>query len=239
MTNGIMCPRYKEEVLKMFHEYNETFIKENEQILAYIGANTGLDFKKDPFVAFISVADCLNMQSRNGLELPEWAKDIFPYKMMPLLTDLYNRYSIGTEIQLQLGGGLVMQRVLDIFKMGKRKMYLSAGHDVTLMMLLGALGVPRPVAIPEPTGSVILELHNVSGTSIVKAYSLKSSSYNQFETLQMSCGLNECILSDFEVMTSNLTVSDYHRLCNEISPDFKMNISSTLVAIGGAPVPLY
>ncbi|XP_073976743.1 prostatic acid phosphatase-like isoform X1 [Rhodnius prolixus] len=237
-TNGLGCPRFREESLNVFAAFNETFFKEHGQTLSYLSHHTGLDLFKDPYPSVIKIGDCLIMQSRSGFELPDWSKEVFPDKIISILKEIYNKYALGSEVHLQLGGGLMIQRVLDIFKNGKRKLYLHSTHDLLLMLLEGALGVPGPIPIPQPTAAVLIELHNVSGSRIVKAFLLQHSGCKHFEPLQMNCGLHECLLEEFEAMTSNLTVQDYYKLCNEISNQLK-EPDPVVRSVGATPVPYY
>lgn len=54
----------------------------------------------------------------------------------------------------------------------------------------------------------------------------------------MNCGLHECLLEEFEAMTSNLTVQDYYKLCNEISNQLK-EPDPVVRSVGATPVPYY
>lgn len=61
-TNGLGCPRFREESLNVFAAFNETFFKEHGQTLSYLSHHTGLDLFKDPYPSVIKIGDCLIMQ---------------------------------------------------------------------------------------------------------------------------------------------------------------------------------
>ncbi|KAG8298050.1 hypothetical protein J6590_023302 [Homalodisca vitripennis] len=159
--NPSMCPRYykeQNETVKLFNERDPEY----KDIFDLMTLNTGANVTTCS--QMYMVWEVLSSQLENDLPLPHWTKEIFPEKLLPIISRIYRIATIRNLKMVRLVNGLFIEYIMTMMNMKKNNtspdvtMYVHVGHDVTLLALLTALGYQEAQILSSGT-ALIFELH--------------------------------------------------------------------------------
>ncbi|TGZ53639.1 Uncharacterized protein DBV15_10423 [Temnothorax longispinosus] len=168
------CPRYTQlrssandlpEVRKV-HE-------DNKQLFAELSNFTGMPITNVDDVS--SLYATLSAEEQMGLALPEWMKDYYPDKLIPLALFELQLNTYNDEFR-RLKGGPMLKKITDEMLARKegtqrpkrRKMFMYIGHDSTIVTLLDTMRIWFN-QIPHYNIMTMIELHEDEGEWNVQA----------------------------------------------------------------------
>nr|AYV99628.1 venom polypeptide [Dolopus genitalis] len=170
--------------------------------------------------------DTLKIYKDNGLNLPEWAKEIFPEKMRPFAERTYSVYT-ETPYMKKVKGGAFITEVYKkmVSKQAKtlspeRKMFLYASHDSTIIGILNALDILDQAArLPDYAAMLVFELHTnkaLENDLEVKIVYYSNSAIVEPKELHLPSCSSPCSLTKFGEAVNDLLIDDYDKLCENV-----------------------
>lgn len=142
------CPRYHEALVQVMESAEvRQILKENQELFDNLTTITGMAIKTPDDVQ--SLYSTLKAETEFGLSLPEWTKEYYPDKLLPMTTLSYVLNVYNDELK-RLKGGPFLKKTLseweaviasDETKAKNRKMFVYAGHDSTVVNVLSAFNV--------------------------------------------------------------------------------------------------
>lgn len=103
------------------------------------------------------IRDTLFIESSLGLQLPEWAKQIYPEPLDSYSADLISIPSCN-KVLSKASIGALLNEIINNFQHEHKKMIMYSAHDYTIAALVLALNPQFPKFIPEYGSTVVLEL---------------------------------------------------------------------------------
>lgn len=158
------CPRYHEVASAVLNSTEiRKILTDNQELFDNLTRITGLSIKTPDDVQ--SLYSTLRAESDFGLTLPEWTKDYYPEKLLPLTTLSYVLNVYNDEMK-KLKGGPFLKKTLAEWDAvianeanpKNKKIFVYAGHDSTVVNLLSVFNVWRE-QFPSYAIMGILELH--------------------------------------------------------------------------------
>lgn len=141
------CPRYHEELTRVFAESDyRQIIEDNQEMFHALEQITGLSITSLDDIQ--SLFSTLKAEKEYGINLPRWTKKYYPNPLQKLteLSYIYNVYN--DELKKLKGGPFLKKLISDwsqyttgTIKPKNRKMYVYAGHDSTIVNILSAFNV--------------------------------------------------------------------------------------------------
>ncbi|XP_054273250.1 prostatic acid phosphatase-like [Macrosteles quadrilineatus] len=162
-----MCPRYyreQNETVRVFNERDPQY----KDIFDLMTVNTGANITTCS--QMYMVWEVLSSQLENNMPIPHWSKEIFPEKLLPIISRIYRMATIRNLKMTRLVNGLFLEYMMEMMALKKNnsspdvRMYVHVGHDVTLLSLVMALGFPEPLVMPSGA-ALFYELHINPATS--------------------------------------------------------------------------
>ncbi|XP_017135084.1 venom acid phosphatase Acph-1 [Drosophila miranda] len=216
----VPCPRYDEAVLEVMNSPEvKEFHAQNSQMLQELTGLTGLNvtYAHDVTNVFIT----LLCEQTYGLELPEWTKEYFPDKMLPLAAQSYIYDAYTPELR-KLKGGFFLDHIFEQMQAkisGKmepsdRRMYIFCGHDWTITNVLSALGVWQP-QMPRFSALIAFELRqrDDTGEYFMEVF-FQNDPDKEPEQLQVPGCDKQCPIEKLlELMEPVLPDGSYEQLC--------------------------
>ncbi|XP_030388049.1 venom acid phosphatase Acph-1 [Scaptodrosophila lebanonensis] len=216
----VPCPRYDEAVLEVLNLPEVKMLhKQNADLLEKLTELTGLNvtYTHDVTNVFIS----LLAQENYGLKLPDWTKDYYPDKMLPLAAQSY-LYDAYTPELRKLKGGFYLDHMYEQMQArangnlepSDRRMFLYCAHDWTVTNILSALGVWQP-QMPRFSALIAFELHknDDTGEYFVEIY-FQNDPEGEPEQLQVPGCAKQCPLEKLlELSEHVLPDGSYEQLC--------------------------
>lgn len=109
----------------------------------------------------------LAIQNEKGLSLPDWCKEVFPDKMLPL-AERYLAWFSETSFMRRVKGGSLVTQIVDnmIKKRNKllspnRSLFIYSAHDLTLVNVMYALNIIEQTSgKPNYGATLALEMHH-------------------------------------------------------------------------------
>lgn len=142
------CPRYHEALMEVMESSEvRQFLNDSQELLDNLTTITGSDIKTPDDVQ--SLFSTLKAEDDFGLALPEWIREYYPDKMLPLVTFGYTLNVYNDELKRLKGGPFLKKTISEweavIASEGTRdkskKMFLYAGHDSSVVNILSAFNV--------------------------------------------------------------------------------------------------
>ncbi|XP_055609674.1 venom acid phosphatase Acph-1 [Uranotaenia lowii] len=158
------CPRYHEVATAVLQSQEvKKIINDNKDLFKNLTDITGLTIATPDDVQ--SLYSTLRAESEFGLTLPQWTKDYYPEKLLPL-TKLSYILNVYNDEMKKLKGGPFLKKTLaewdaviaDENNPKNKKIYLYAGHDSTVVNILSAFNVWKE-QFPNYAIMGLLELH--------------------------------------------------------------------------------
>ncbi|CAL8126740.1 unnamed protein product [Orchesella dallaii] len=230
------CPRYKQILSELQTEPSEVqFNKDHADLYKYLSEHTGLDVNSYHNVS--DIYDILFVQTAHNMALPEWTKEVFPDKLLPIANKWIQMQTKTPEMQRLKAGPLLTDilrnmkrageseklseaelKVLEaLFHTPAAKFYLYSGHDTTLSAVLDALDLFTGT-FPPYASSLYFELHEYPkpvGYAIKIFY--RSGIENAAKELRLKgCKSEICKLEDFENSIRDFIIDEkeWEKECN-------------------------
>uniref|UniRef100_A0A1B6LHZ7 2-phosphoxylose phosphatase 1 n=1 Tax=Graphocephala atropunctata TaxID=36148 RepID=A0A1B6LHZ7_9HEMI len=222
--NPSMCPRYykeQNETIKLFNERDPEY----REIFDLMTLNTGANVTTCS--QMYMVWEVLTSQLENDLPVPQWTKEIFPEKLLPIISRIYRIATIRNLKMVRLVNGLLIEYLLTMMNMKKNNanpevgMYVHVGHDVTLLALLTALGYQEAQVLSSGT-ALIFELHlNPAMSSGWELKVLKMTNSHegpsQPAVLDLPSCTHPCDFNVFAANTAKYIPTNWARECEDMN----------------------
>lgn len=220
------CPRYSEaaeEVLE-FPEVRKV-LDENANLFAELTKYSGLSIKTPEDVQ--SLYGTLRAETEYGLEIPKWAKNYYPDKLINL-TELSYIYNCYTEEMQRLKAGPFVKKLLNEFqnkinstlKPKELKISLYTGHDSSIVNILSGLKVWKQ-QFPEYGIMAMFELvrDKSSGEIGVQLYLRNSATSGAIPLTLPGCD-HFCPFDKFVNLARNTIPEDHKAACVPRNKDY-------------------
>ncbi|KAL7295980.1 hypothetical protein TKK_0010538 [Trichogramma kaykai] len=154
-----------------------------------------------------------------GLELPRWAKEVFPKGQLYDGIQLwYEIFSKTTHMRRTNGGKLlhnVLSHMSDLER-GQRapKLGLYSGHETNVAAILQTLGLWYP-HVPEYSSAVVLELHEKDSQYYVKVLYYLGIPEKWVEQVVPGCEAAMCPADKFRELLAEVTPSKDEMACDK------------------------
>uniref|UniRef100_A0A1B6D2U7 acid phosphatase n=1 Tax=Clastoptera arizonana TaxID=38151 RepID=A0A1B6D2U7_9HEMI len=163
------------ELCPAFTNFQKTAIKlaenksaESSKIIEYMLRNSG--FNTSSMFHLYVLWDVLTCQKYSGLELPEWAKEVYPAPFKDVYKTPLYAFLIGNDEMVRLLAGPMvnsfiesMQKKMNDTQNKERKMLFYSSHDNTLLAILTSFGF-KNIEPVQFAMTILLELHSNSLT---------------------------------------------------------------------------
>lgn len=169
----------------------------------------------------------LDIEEKAGLVLPDWTENIFPDKLLPLAERSYTLFT-ETSLMKKVRGGAFVTEVLGKMEAKKRKLnpdrkiFLYAGHDVSMVNVMNAMGILDQTAkLPEHSSALVFELHHSSlykDDFEVKIVYFFNSEDKFPKELDIPYCDSPCSLTNFRKSIEHLIMPNYDETCENVSP---------------------
>nr|XP_031828068.1 venom acid phosphatase Acph-1-like [Nomia melanderi]XP_031828078.1 venom acid phosphatase Acph-1-like [Nomia melanderi]XP_031828087.1 venom acid phosphatase Acph-1-like [Nomia melanderi]XP_031828093.1 venom acid phosphatase Acph-1-like [Nomia melanderi] len=160
----------------------------------------------------------------DGLILPDWAYEVFPYGELWNGTVLWYETASATTLQRRLNAGPYLRLVTKSMlarvagtSENIRKIYLYSGHETNVAAVLFALGLYTP-HVPGYSSAVILELHEIEDKFFVKVLHYWGIPPKVEELAIPNCDLM-CPLDQFLKSIKDVIPSNEELKCNKKSTE--------------------
>lgn len=165
-----------------------------------------------------SLYSTLKAEEEFGLELPEWTKLYYPYRLQEL-TDLSYILNVYNDELKKLKGGPFLKKMLNEWKQLAanktdtiKKMYLYVGHDSTVVNVLSVFNVWEP-QFPDYTTMVIFEFYENQKTSTFSVQILLNKPKQPTQVLSIPGCENPCPLDKLENLLKNHVTQNLTQDC--------------------------
>lgn len=162
------------------------------------------------------------------IELPEWTKDYYPDKLISLASYSLSM-NVDNDILKRLAGGPFVKKALEKMqdkaegklKPESQKMFVYVAHDSTIVNVLSTLNVWDGSTGLDYSAMIIIELHEINGSWVVKVFQRKSID-DPFESLVVPRCDDEpaCPLEKFAKLMRQVVPDDYAAECKVSDPNY-------------------
>ncbi|XP_015514346.2 prostatic acid phosphatase [Neodiprion lecontei] len=215
------CPAYYHELetVKNATEF-QTVLNANKDLFEQLTNLTGLTIANPDDV--MSLYGTLRAEADLGLELPEWTKEYFPDRLIPLTLYSYLPL-VQNDLLRRLKGGPFVKKIVNDMKSKvngteKRKFFMYTGHDSTITNLLGTLKVWEP-QMPEYSIMTLIELHEDQGDWNVQIF-LRNTTRQMPYPLAIPGCTTACPLDQFVQLLTPVMPIDWDVECRFDDPDY-------------------
>ncbi|XP_018314614.1 prostatic acid phosphatase isoform X2 [Mycetomoellerius zeteki] len=212
-----MCPRYTQlrsstndlpEVRKL-HE-------DSKQLFAELSNFTGMPIMTVDDVS--SLYATLSAEEYMNLALPEWTKDYYPDKLIPLTLFELQLNTYRDEFR-RLKGGPMLKKFTDdmlakrrgILQPEERKMFMYIGHDSTIVTLLDTLHIWYN-QLPYYNIMTMIELHEDEGEWNVQIFLRNTTAHDPYPMTIPGCN-TVCPLDKFMEIMKPIIPDDWEEEC--------------------------
>ncbi|XP_023300387.2 lysosomal acid phosphatase [Lucilia cuprina] len=201
--------------------------EENAELYKLLTRHTGKNISNVLDVEYLY--NTLKIESEAGLDLPDWAENIYPERLEPLAERSYVLFT-ETNLMKKVKGGAFLNEIhskmIDKRKRNlnpDRKIFLYSGHDVTLVNVMNSLNILDQTAkLPEYASALAFELHHSSlfkdDFEVKIVYYYNSDDKFPKELAIPNCDA-PCSLTKFSASIKHLLLSDYDETCENTKPD--------------------
>ncbi|PSN42750.1 hypothetical protein C0J52_10659 [Blattella germanica] len=213
------CPLYQEELRGAYKSSKiQELNRKNLDLYQYLSRETGQEIRNVTGVELLY--NTLEIEEKHGLTLPEWTRSVYPGKMKHLAATSLAILTNTNNMKKLVGGPLVgeITRNMDNKRNGDlkpdTKMFLYAGHDVTLVNIWRTLGFTDLIK-PDFGAALIFELHlSKSGVNheVKMLYRNNTSTRNLIILNIPNCN-HPCHLETFLDITESVIPMDWNLEC--------------------------
>ncbi|KAK2578622.1 hypothetical protein KPH14_010759 [Odynerus spinipes] len=219
------CPKYaqiRNNILQL--PELQSVQNENKQLYEELTNLTGMTITSPEDVG--SLYSTLKAEETMNLTLPEWAKEYYPDKLIPLtLYDLkLNTYN---DMLKRLKGGPFLKKIVydmmakreGILQPETRKMFMYVGHDSTVITLLDVLHIWHD-QIPEYNIMTMVELHEDTNGWNVQVFLRNTTTHEPYPMIIPGCTM-VCPLDQFIQILKPMIPDDWQSEC-KVDGDFTL-----------------
>jgi len=217
LSSHAECPRFTQlhkEVLE--GSFMKSIYNENKELFEFISKNSGENITD--IVHLDYVFDTLLIESKYGMDLPQWTNEVFPGGKFKELRDLSFTVDTFDHEMKRLKGGPFVKEMVEHFDSvanntlspSNRKMFMYSAHDTTVAPVLHTLGVFNMIA-PPYASMVIVELLNRDG--LVVRVSYKNDTSEDPYVLTIPGCEKLCPLAKFKDLTYSIRPVDWRAEC--------------------------
>lgn len=216
------CPKLdavREDLFKNPIPEFKQWVKEATNLQDYISQQI-----KSPLTNFrqvMTVCDALEVGRHYGLELPSWAKEIYPEKVEAFVRGYLQTFSATPELQRIRGGAILAEFLTRLNDKqngvtGRTLLFYSA-HEVTQINLFRTMDIkPLWNSRPEYGATTVFELHDLPAENDMEVRmfyfpNTKTTSPTQIEIPNCE---SPCSLTRFDAIISPLLLHDYDIACS-------------------------
>lgn len=203
----------QQKIVEEFLDSYSEVVERNKEFFDALERFTGKPIQKP--LDLIGVYFLLKCQVEYGLELPEWARDIYSDKLRKLSNEAWGYFVHNDALKRMLGGNLLEKLVQDwaakIAGKTQKKLFLYSAHDLTVTGVLGACNVWKPDVNPEYGITAIFELrqNKKTGEYGIQVY-VRNEPENEPVLLTIPGCKSFCALDDFKNALSNHFPNTHH-----------------------------
>lgn len=204
-------------LLPLFTQYQQTHdefvstyaevVKRNQKFFDELEEIIGKPIMKP--MDMIGVYFLLKAQAEYGLDLPEWARDIYPDKLRELSCEAWSYFVHNEALKRMLGGNLLEKLTQDweariAGSKTSKKLVIYSAHDLTVAGILGACNVWNPKSCNDYGITAIFELrqNRKTGEYGVQIY-VRDEPENEPVLLTIPGCKSFCPLDDFKKALKN------------------------------------
>ncbi|XP_068157178.1 venom acid phosphatase Acph-1 isoform X2 [Drosophila tropicalis] len=227
------CLKY-DNILQKLYKFPPTDLQklneENKELFKLLTKNTGKNISNVLDVELLY--GTLKTEEEASLVLPDWTENIYPEEIRPLAERSYVLFT-ETNLMKRIKGGAFLTEILNKMQNKRkrnlnpdRKIFLYAGHDVTLVNVMNSLGILDQTAkLPEYASALVFELHHSKSFSnadfeVKLVYYYNSEDKFPKELTIPNCDA-PCSLTQFEESIKSLLLDKYDETCENHAPDCK------------------
>lgn len=151
------------------------------------------------------------------MKLPEWTRNYYPEKLVPL-TDASYVYNAYNDELKKLKGGVFIKKSIEDFEKKvdgklKTKIFLYGGHDSTVTNILSAFKVWEN-QFPGYGITTMLELsqNQITGEYGIEIFLRNSTTHEPYPLTIPGCS-QFCLLKDLKVLLKSVIPSDWELEC--------------------------
>lgn len=219
------CPKYaqtRNNILELPEMQNVQ--NENKQLYKELTNLTGMTIASPEDVS--SLYSTLKAEETMNLTLPDWTKEYYPDKLIPL-TFLDLQLNTYNDMLKRLKGGPFLKKIVYDMMAKKegtlhpetRKMFMYVGHDSTVITLLDVLHIWHN-QMPEYNIMTMIELHeNTSGWN-VRVYLRNTTSHDPYPMTIPGCN-TICPLEQFIQILKPMIPDNWQDEC-KVDGDFTL-----------------
>ncbi|XP_046387684.1 venom acid phosphatase Acph-1-like [Ischnura elegans] len=203
----VPCPQYHYELDRVMKEEEKVvkIMEENADLFKELTEITGMPITTPEDVQ--SLYNTLLAEELFNLTLPEWTKNYYPERLLPLTTFSFVLNVYTKTLQRIKGGPLIKKIITDsesrIEKGSGKKMYLYAGHDSTVANVLMALGV-FDEQVPVYNIMTMIELHKGPEETYGFKVFLRNTTEHEPYPLTLKGCEHFCPMDTFKTLTNDV-----------------------------------
>ncbi|XP_076680942.1 prostatic acid phosphatase isoform X3 [Andrena cerasifolii] len=211
------CPRYtKLRQTIMSSPDVQTVQNDNRQLYEELTNLTGMAVSKPDDVS--SLYGTLTAEQQMNLTLPEWTKDYYPEKLVPLT--LYDfQLNVYNDALKRLKGGPFLKKIAtdmlakrdNTLEPEARKMFMYIGHDSTVVTLLDVMHIWNN-QMPHYNIMTMIELHEDRDGWNVQVF-LRNTTYREPYSLTIPGCTTVCPLEKFVQILKPMIPDDWVQEC--------------------------
>uniref|UniRef100_A0A1W7R8D5 Putative lysosomal & prostatic acid phosphatase n=1 Tax=Aedes albopictus TaxID=7160 RepID=A0A1W7R8D5_AEDAL len=221
------CPRYHEALMEIMESTEvQQYLISNQELFDNLTIITGMDIRTPDDVQ--SLYSTLKAEAEFGLALPEWTKDYYPDKLLPLTTFGYVLNVYNDELKRLKGGPFLKKTISeweavmasDVTPSKNKKMFLYAGHDSTVVNILSAFNVWKE----QVPGYAIMALFELYKNRRTAEYSVRVYQKNVGElpiSLEIPGCSKYCPVEKLKKLLDSHVPTDMAVLCKAHSAGFE------------------
>lgn len=213
------CPVYEYELKKLyksseFKDYDKKF----KPIYEFLTEKTGK--KVHSLQSVQNIYSCLHIEELNGLQLPEWTREVYPEKLYPI-SGLSFAVKAYTPLLARLKSGPLFKEIMNHFRaktlkqlIPDRSYWVYSAHDTTVANMLSTLGVFKSLGYHNPgfAATIMFELRQLNNEYRVQVFYKNSTSEPQLLDLP-GCGTSCNLDKMFQVYKQVIPV-DWEKECS-------------------------
>ncbi|XP_030369768.1 venom acid phosphatase Acph-1-like isoform X2 [Scaptodrosophila lebanonensis] len=204
--------------------------EENKELYKLLTKNTGKNISTVLDVEMLY--NTLKTEEEANLVLPDWTENIYPESMKPLAERSYTLFT-ETNLMKRIKGGAFLTDIVKKMQNKRRKnlnpdrkIFLYAGHDVTMVNIMNSLNILDQTAnLPDYAAALAFELHHSKSFSdddfeVKLVYYYNSEDKFPKELTIPNCDA-PCSLTQFANSLNALLLDNYDETCENPTPDCK------------------
>ncbi|XP_075226554.1 testicular acid phosphatase homolog [Lycorma delicatula] len=214
------CPRFWAEHKKVLSLLSKLETPKDKKMYKYLTKYTGQNITS--VCEALSIYDTLLVEERNGFILPQWTKNVYPYRLLEKASICPSTFT-WNNIMKRIFGGPMVKEIVHQFqeksegRIKDMKLFLYSAHDTTIISLFRALNF-KNYLLPDYGASIIFELHKKNNKYYVKMFYAHSAEIVPYEVEIPKC-IVPCPLHKLSHITQYVRSVNWDTQCFEQKDD--------------------